>query len=270
MAKSATALMIRIGKYRPDTLDFLSRIEAAGGPVPDKATRMALNGLKRSLANASLTALPGHLHVVQDSIAATQLNILNTSYTGTNMGATLTSKKFVQGNGTSTYWLTGYNPSVAGAPLNAFSLGGAFQDNATSAASADMGCSDTVSSHGTLLNPRTASSQAATRINAQTTHNQAGVSNAAQSFTAVRTTSALYSLYVGTGFSTAFGGGGQTSTGVPNVDMAICAIGRSTVTTFSTRKFCAWWAFGQILTVFQAAALHRAVETYLSDIGART
>lgn len=270
MAKSATVLMLRLGKYRSDTLDFIDRIEAAGGPVPDKATRMALNGLKRSIANASLGSLPGHLHVVQDSVIATQLNILNTSYTGTNMGATLTSKKYVQGNGTSTYWLTGYNPSLAGAPQNAFSLFAAFQDNVTSAASADMGCSDTVSSNGTFFNPRNGSGQAVTRINAQTTHNQAGVSNAATSFTAVRTSSALYSLYVGVGFSAAFGGGGLTSTGVPNQEMAIGAIGRSTVTTFSTRKFSGWGAFGQILTVFQAASLHRAVETYLADIGART
>lgn len=269
MAKSLNGLTLRIGRFRPDTLEFINRIEAAGGPIPDKATMLALNGLKRSIANSGLGSLPGHLHVVQDSVIATQLNILNTSYTGTNMGATLTSKKNVQGNGTSTYWLTGYNPAAAGAPQNAFSMGAAFHGSGTSSAYADMGCSDTVNLHGSLFNPRNASNQCATRVNAQTSHNVAGSSDAANSFTVVRTSSALYSLYRGTA-TTAFGGGSKTSTGVPNTDMAICAIGSSTVTTFSTRPFCGWWAFGQILTVFQAAALHRAVETYLADIGART
>jgi hypothetical protein len=267
---------IRIRRYRPDTLDFLDRIEAAGGAAPDKITAGAINRLKQDIKLQGLDTLPGHLHAALGDLPATRLNLLNTSYTATpvqgseaSVNDLLVPKKYIQGNGIDSCLLTGYNPFLAGALQNGSCIGAAFTDDVTSSATADMGCSDTVNSHGTLFNPRTASNQAATRINAQTTHNVAGSTGVATSFTAVRTTSALYSLYKGAGFTAAFGGGGQTSTGVPNQEMAIGAIGRSTLNTFSLRKFSLWWAFGRVLTIFEVGRFHLITEQFALDMGAR-
>lgn len=257
MAAHASHLMLRVLWLRADTRDLIDRMAV----VPSKKQRFNYNGLMRDLDRFGLKTVLLGLAVAGETEQQSLLDIIDPNTHPTNMGATFTPGQGFQGNGTSTYVKTGFNPSLKGVAQNSFAFGAYLLDNQSTGGS--FGCSDVVSGMGCLCAPRNGSNVAAVRINANTTNNVAGATNSSGLVISHRSVSNTINFYRN-GVSP--GGGSQNSGGVPNEEIAMGAIGRTPVNTFNTFKY-AGWVFAPGITAAQHLNLYIAKQRYYTELG---
>lgn len=246
--------------FETETDALLARLS----PTPDATHGTQINTLIAALKSASVWSKLDGFYINAMPFAGQIIrNWVSTDYNQTNNGGTFTADSGVEGNGSSAYLSSTFNPSTATSPnfqrdsahLWAYSL-----STAASASSIDVGSTGTAG-WGMSVGRSDQANAPRGFINSSTVSNYPVQANCKGMYVLTRTTSTLTTMYKD-------GSSIGTDTAASTVNPGNFSMAALRYNALYSDKKLAGWGFGGGLTSADVSAMSSAIATYLTVRGA--